>query len=172
MLGNWGLAPSVECVFLGPAGMGGPVPAWCVCYFWTRVGLGEAQPATSGLNYRHFLLCFRPFPQPAGVGGGWKERRGSDAQGPRRCSRILSAPHCPPSTNLRPFGHGWGAPPPHSVHLSGGCGKVKGSLMCLGHGGKPQSLARPSFKPQFFPTSPKPSSAAWGDVTLAATFFF
>lgn len=44
--------------------------------------------------------------------------------------------------------------------------------MCLGHGGKPQSLARPSFKPQFFPTSPKPSSAAWGDVTLAATFFF
>lgn len=34
-------------------------------------------------------------------------------RGPRRCSRILSAPHCPPSTNLRPFGHGWwGAPPP------------------------------------------------------------
>lgn len=36
---------------------------------------------------------------------------------------------------------------PGCVHLSGGCAKVKGSLMCLRHSGKPQSLARLSFKP-------------------------
>lgn len=32
---------------------------------WARE---KAQPATSGLDYRYFLLCFRPFPPPAGVG--------------------------------------------------------------------------------------------------------
>lgn len=159
MLGNWGLAPGVECVFLGPAGMGGPVPAWCVCYFWTRVGWGRSTAGDVWFRLQVLPSLLPTPPPPAGVGGGWKERGGSDAQGPRRCSRILSAPHCPPSTDLGPFGHSWGAPP-GSVHLSGGCGKVKGSLMCLGHGGKLQSLARPSFKPQFFPTSPKPSSAA------------
>lgn len=67
--------PRIECVFLGPAGMGGPMPAWCVCYFWIRVGWGEAQPAMSGLDYRYFLLCFRPLPPTS---WGWEvegERR-------------------------------------------------------------------------------------------------
>lgn len=113
IVGKLGPAPPpVLYVFLGPAGMGGPMPAWCVCYFWIRVGWGEAQAAMSGLDYRYFLLCFRPLPPPAG-GGRWKERGGGDAEGPRRCCRILSAPATPPSpsTNLSPFGHGWGALP-------------------------------------------------------------
>lgn len=131
----------------------------------------KAQPAMSGLDYRYFLLCFRPFPPPAGVGERREEvvmlRGPADAA---ESSLRHTALPLPTSDHLVTVG---ALPPaPDSVHLSGGCGKVKGSLMCLGHGGKPQSLARPSFKPQFFPTSPKPSSAAWGDVTLAATFFF
>lgn len=79
--GNWivgkrGPGPPMLSVFLRPAGMGGLMPAWCVGYFWIRVGWGEAQPAMSGLDYRYFLLCFRPLPPTS---WGWA------VEGERRC---------------------------------------------------------------------------------------
>lgn len=137
---------------------------------------GEKTAGVSGLDYRYFLLCFRPLP-PTSWGGRWKERGGGDAEGPRRCSRILSAPHCPPSTSLRPFGHGWGGLP-GALTFQEAVERLKGSLMCLGHGGKPQSLARPRSKPQllspsFSPPPPSPALQPGGKShTRAATFFF
>lgn len=65
-----------------------------------------------------------------------------------------AAGHCPP---LQAPGHllPVGAVSAPYFHLTRGYEKVKGSSGCRRHGGKPGSLARPSFKPQL----PLPTTA-------------
>lgn len=87
-----------------------------------------------------------PPPHQLGVGGGrreevWVLRAPADAAESSLRHPAFSNLHQPQTIWSR-LGRS-----PGCVHLSGGCAKVKGSLMCLRHSGKPQSLARLSFKP-------------------------
>lgn len=135
--------------------------------FRDQSGLGRR---TAGEVWLRLQVLPSLLPTPPPTSWGWEvegERRWLCGEVPADAADSCLRHTTPPllSTNLSPFGRGWDALSPGRVHLLGGRGKVKGSLMCLRHSGKPQSLdGSQLLSSSLAPSpSPKPSSAAWGN---------
>ena len=73
------------------------------------------------------------------------------------------------SLSPRPLAAGWNPLP--LIFALGGQEKIKESSGCEGHSGKPQSLARPSFKPRLPPT-PTAQLCTPRSVTHVAAFLW
>lgn len=137
------------------------MPAWCVGYFWTRVGWGETQQlmcALSGLQLKlyvyFFFLIFFCFSTPspiAGMGRG-EEKEVTDKRPANTAEATVCLALPPPPAPRQATCCLLELSPPYFC-LTGGPEKIKRSSGWEGQSGKPQSLARPSFKPQLPPPS-------------------
>lgn len=113
-------------------------------------------------------------PPPAGVGGGSREEvvmpSPPPAPSPRRRSRTSlrhTALLYQPRTIWSRLGRS-----PACGHLSGGCGKVKGSLTCLGHSSKtPEAWPDPASNASFPPPPPSPALQPGGSHTCGHLLF-